>query len=335
MTNDSKGHDKEPQIVIIKKKIIKKEAHHGGSWKIAYADFVTAMMAFFLLMWLLSMLNKYQLAGISNYFNKPLKNVFVDTNKNDSKTPKVPDEDTKKYKLQLISQEKVQLDARSRGDSLKNSSDDGKQPEQRKDPGKGPAGDKPQATEKSSALEQAKQIQQQAKQEKAKHDATMKQLATLKAKMEQDLNNDKSVSQYKQQVNFTIVKDGLKITLHDLQNKPMFSLGKTDFEEYAKPLLQWLTKEMNQSKRKATIIGYTDTNQYMGDSYSNWELSADRATATRRVLIKYGMKGDNIIRVQGAGDLVLLDKKDGQDAKNRRIDIILLTDEAVQRLMDN
>ena len=71
------SHDANKRPIIIIKRINKKHPHHGGAWKIAYADFVTAMMAFFLLMWLLSMVNKYQLSGISNYFKKPLKEVFV------------------------------------------------------------------------------------------------------------------------------------------------------------------------------------------------------------------------------------------------------------------
>lgn len=288
--HSKKPHEEQPVIII--KKVIKKAGHHGGSWKIAYADFVTAMMAFFLLMWLLSMLNKYQLMGISNYFNKPLKNVFVQNQKNDSKTKKIPDEQTKKYKLQLISQEKVPIDAQSRGNQSKN---DAKS--------KGTSNNKPTFEE-------------------------------LKEKLENDLAADPELKKYAQQLNFTVVKDGLKINLHDLENKPMFSSGEPDFEEYAKPILKWLTAKINGSHRKLTIIGHTDTNQYANTTdYSNWELSTDRANTTRRVLIKYGMDPVNVLRIQGAADSVPLDKIDGEDPINRRIEIILLSDKAVKRLL--
>lgn len=290
---------KEPQIIIIKKIIKKHNDHHGGAWKIAYADFVTAMMAFFLLMWLLSMLNKFQLMGISNYFNKPLKNVFVDNNKNDIKEEKIPEENTKKYKLQLIEKEKAPIDARSRGMNKKLT-----------------------GTQTNIAKNDQKN------QENIK-------LKQLKESLEKDLKENKKVAQYKDQVDFYIVKDGLKINLHDLEKKSMFSLGKMDFEVYATPLLSWLSEKINKSNQKVTIIGHTDTNPYInGINYTNWELSTDRANATRRILIKYGMKPSSIIRIQGAGDSALLDKKNGENPINRRIEIILLTDKTVKQLLE-
>jgi chemotaxis protein MotB len=293
--------EKEKRPIIVIKRIIKKSGHHGGSWKIAYADFVTAMMAFFLLMWLLSMLNKFQLMGISNYFSKPLKNVFVDNEKNDDMVKKIPAEQTKKYKLQLTKQEKVELDAKSRGAGK---AEDGK-------------GEKNNISNQKADAKDGKLI------------------ALLKKKLEADLENNKEVKPYKAQLTFEIVKDGLKINLHDLQNKPMFSLGKTDFEVYAKSILQWLSAEINQSNYKITIIGHTDTNPYFNNrNYSNWELSADRANATRRILIQYGMNSNKIIRIQGAADSMLLDQKKGENPINRRIEIIILTDEAVKRLTE-
>ncbi|KGP63728.1 hypothetical protein EP47_05030 [Legionella norrlandica] len=300
MSNSSK----EPQIIIIKKVRKKHNAHHGGSWKIAYADFVTAMMAFFLLMWLLSMLNKFQLMGISNYFSKPLKNVFVDNKKNDVKQKKVPDENTKKYKLQLINEEKVQIDAHSRGMD--------------KEPLKVIANE-----DLKKIVKNTNQVTQE------------EELKKLKEKLERKLKENSNVAKYKDQVDFTIVKDGLKIRLQDLENKPMFSLGKVDFESHASHILNWLSQEINESGYKVTIIGHTDTRPYANSlNYSNWELSADRANATRRVLIKYGVSEEKIIRIQGASDSVLLDKKSGENPKNRRIEIILLTDEAVKRLLE-
>lgn len=283
--------------IIIIKRIIKKPAHHGGAWKIAYADFVTAMMAFFLLMWLLSMLNKYQLMGISNYFNKPLKNVFVDNKQNDSKQKKIPDEQTKKYKLVLTDKKIAEINAKSLG---KKGGEDNTDQENKQ-------------TEQKTAAE----------------------MEQLKKQFETDLENKPELKKYKEQLTFEVMKDGLKINLRDLENKTMFSSGKSDFEKYAKPLMEWLSSEINKSKRKITIIGHTDSYAYPTDNnYSNWELSVDRANATRRVLIKYGMDKNEIIRIQGAADSIPLDKKFGGNSINRRIEIIILTNEAVQRLLN-
>src|SRR3990167_8844893 len=87
-----------PQIIVIKR-ITKKGGHHGGGWKIAYADFMTAMMAFFMLLWLLSMLNKFQLQGISNYFKKPMKDLFIDNQRHNTRIPKVATEHTENQEL--------------------------------------------------------------------------------------------------------------------------------------------------------------------------------------------------------------------------------------------
>lgn len=294
----SEHHDdnKKPQIIIIKK-TIKKAAHHGGSWKIAYADFVTAMMAFFLLMWLLSMLNKFQLMGISSYFKKPLKEVFVENKKNDNEVKKIPKDQTKKYhaasnqptpshNIHPAAQEKLQKTTPM--------------------------------NVISKDLKEASNIQ------------------NLKEHLESSLENNKDLAKYKEQLDFTIVKDGLKISLRDLENKPMFSLGKTDFESYAKPILNWLGNEIKKSNCKIMIIGFTDTYQYdKNNEYSNWELSADRANATRRILIKYGVDSQQVIRIAGAADSVLLDKKFGGDPTNRRIEIILLNQKAVNKLLSN
>lgn len=300
--HNQQNHNKRPIIVI--KRIIKKQAHHGGSWKIAYADFVTAMMAFFLLMWLLSMLNKFQLMGISNYFRKPLKNVYVDNQKNDENVRKIPDEQTKKYKLVLNTKEVSPNDAHTMG-------------------------------EKGHNLEKFKHEGQPIVQVKQVQKHTMAGIRALKKQLEADLEKTEKTRKFKEHLTFTISKDGLKVNLHDLENNPMFSSGGIDFEAYAKPILGWLAQEMNQTNHKITIIGFTDTNPYVyGHEYSNWELSADRANATRRVLIKSGIQSGRIIRVQGAADSVLLNKQFGADPMNRRIEIILLTDEAAHNFLN-
>ncbi len=315
------NHDK-PPIIIIKRVVKKKAPHHGGAWKIAYADFVTAMMAFFLLMWLLSMLNKYQLMGISSYFNKESKHVFVENNKNDTEQPKVPIEQTKKYNLVMNSKEDTPMDAKSRGSSRM---DDLK----KKDASK-PAST---ANKKEQAAAKAEDHKYETQASK-KNAADKAELLKLKSKLENDLANNEIMKQYKGHLSFKMMEDGLKIDLKELENRPMFSSGKVDFERYATPILAWLSLELNQTNRRLVIIGHTDANGYPNAKlYSNWELSADRANATRRALIKYGMSTDKIIRIQGAGSAVPLDKMFNESSVNRRIEIIVLTDEALQKML--
>lgn len=344
----SEKNDKEQPIIVVRK-IIKKSAHHGGSWKIAYADFVTAMMAFFLLMWLLSMLNKFQLMGIANYFNKPLKNVFVDNQKNDINQKKIPDEQTKKYKLQLSNKIPVKSDATAFGENKENGKlQDKKHSKQSNNSSAGVINQaQPQSGKQSKDGTKTKNqnnakvnskvnTENEKKYDSKEHeeDKSLSKLEELKKRLEMELKSNTKIKQYSSQLNFQIIADGLRISLHDLEHKPMFSLGKVDFEAYAKPLLNWLADKINETDRRVSIIGHTDSNPYPSLNYTNWELSADRANATRRVLVKYGMKLNKVLRVQGAADSVLKDSLYGEDPINRRIEIILLTDDAVNRMLE-
>ena len=275
MSEENKEH--KPTYII--KRIKKTHAgHHGGSWKIAYADFVTAMMAFFLLMWLLSMMNKYQLEGISNYFKKPLKEAFA---KNPGDSPKK----TKIIPNELKTLEKIDSKTQHRMNMVTNMKDFDK-------------------------------------------------MNAIKKELENKLNSDPQMSQFKNQLNFIVTSDGLKIQLKDLQNQSMFTTGKADFQEHAEKILSWLSGQLNTFPNHVVVIGHTDTAPYAGETkdYTNWELSADRANATRRSLVKYGMDDKKIMRVMGAGDTQLLDKQNGLDPANRRIEIIVLTDKAAEKM---
>lgn len=290
----------EKPVVIVIKRITKKNAHHGGSWKIAYADFVTAMMAFFMLMWMLSMLNKYQLQGISNYFKRPMKVLFVEH----TKIPKKITDSTEKNELA---------------------------PTNYKPENKNAPLDKKEKDSKTNTTQESMNKQNNPTQTKGEEKA---ELEKLKKALETSLKENPEINKYKELLNFKVTEDGLKVEISSLKDKPMFSKGKTDFEKYASQIMQWLTKELNKSPRKITIIGHTDTDVYnSSQKYSNWELSADRANATRRLLIKSGMDKKRFIRVQGAGSSVLLLKNDGRNPANRRIEIIILSNEATIRFL--
>lgn len=277
---DAKHHER--PIIIIKRVKKVHNKHHGGAWKIAYADFVTAMMTFFLLLWLLSMLNKYQLQGISEYFQRPIKTVITQQ----------PDP-----KKEIINTKENQTTDKKPNVNQNNA-----------------------ASDKSIPKE---------KQEKAASEK-------IKADLEKQLQENPIISQYKNMLNFTVTSQGLKIELKDLENKPMFSSGKTDFAEYASTILDWLALAMNKYPNRVMILGHTDSKPIQGDNnYTNWELSADRANATRRELVNNGMMPEKIVRIVGVADVDKLNATvKSDDPANRRIEIVILNDEAFNKMQN-
>lgn len=314
-------HNKNNPVII---KRIKKVhgGHHGGSWKIAYADFVTAMMTFFLLMWLLSLLNKYQLQGIAEYFKTPMKEAFSKQDNIAKKDALKPDQLGPTTFNNKGSKEKTENSV----DKNLGIQDKATNPV-----------DKTQGIPQNQTIldQQHKTASDQNQNQKMSAEQEAKQMQQMKSDLENKLNSDPQISQYKNALNFVITADGLKIILKDLENKPMFSEGKTDFQKYAKTIMNWLSQQINAYPNQIVIIGHTDTVPYAsGSDYSNWDLSADRASATRKALIKAGMKEDKVLRIIGGADTDLLDKTLGINPSNRRIEIIILTNDASKRIQN-
>lgn len=356
------------KLFIIKRVKKIKKMHHGGSWKIAYADFVTAMMTFFLLMWLLAMMNKYQLEGIAEYFKKPITDAFKhqglqvnrDVQKNQSIQEGIDSQKAKKEDIRLHKKydepNKASKNLTRAVSSLSDIEAIGIQAEDMKPGIKvfgmdkvaqsviGNSVGQPDSLTLKNAQEKTKSIQQlvdipnlqsgQLMKEKGLSDKKMTSQTAeeMKKQLEENLENNPIMRQYKNQLNFIVTADGLRIEIRDLQNKPMFSTGKTDFQFYAKDIMSWLAGQLNQYNNRVVITGHTDTAQYQREDYTNWELSADRANATRRELIKNGMQKEKIVRIIGLGETNLLNKSNGLDPSNRRIEITIMTDDAMKRL---
>ena len=282
--------DDSQRPIIVKR--IKKSAHghHGGAWKIAYADFVTAMMAFFLLMWLLGSTTKSDLQGIAEYFKTPLK---------------------------------VALQGGSgSGDSSSIIKGGGTDLTRRN--GQVKRGEIP-PTRKIINLDDAKKKVE--KLEKAK-------LEDLKSKLNKLIESNPMLKQFKKQILIDITSEGLRIQIVDEKNRPMFNIGSSVMQPYAKEILHEIGKVLNDVPNKVSLSGHTDATPYSGGEggYSNWELSADRANASRRELILGGMLDEKVIRVVGLSSAVMLDAKDPFNPINRRISIIVLnkrTEEAI------
>ena len=265
--------------------------HHGGAWKIAYADFVTAMMAFFLLMWLLGSTSKGDLKGISDYFKTPLKVAMQGGSGSGDSSSVIP----------------------GGGKDLT-----------RKD-GQVQASDEP-AVKKTFNLTAARA---------AIEAEDAQRLKALKEKIEAKIETNPVLVKYKNQLLLDITTEGLRIQIVDEQNRPMFALAKAELQSYTKEILHEIGFVLNDVPNRIGLSGHTDSTPYMSETgYSNWELSADRANASRRELIVGGMADAKVLRVVGLASAANLDKADPFNPINRRISILVMnkrTEESVIR----
>ncbi|MBC7376953.1 MAG: flagellar motor protein MotB [Burkholderiaceae bacterium] len=271
------------QPIIIKR--IKKGGHgghHGGAWKIAYADFVTAMMAFFLLMWLLGSTAQGDLKGIAAYFQSPLKVAMAGgSGSGDSSS---------------IIKGGGQALSRTNG-SMRNG--------------------EIQAPSKTLNL-QALRAEVQAQ--------DVKQMREVQASVEQAVQASPALQAMQKQLRMDVTADGLRIQIVDDQGRPMFDAGSARVNGYMRELLRNMGKLLDNNDSRVLLSGHTDASPYSGGErgYSNWELSADRANASRRELLAGGLREDRVVRVLGMGSSVLFDPADPVSPLNRRISIIVL-----------
>ena len=272
--------------IVVKR--IKKVAggHHGGAWKIAYADFVTAMMAFFLLMWLLGSTAKGDLQGIAEYFSTPLK---------------------------------VAMAGGSGSGDSSSVIQGGGRDLTRKD-GQVKKGNDPPA-KKSYDLKGAQADLERIEGEKLK---------SLKARIEAAIEASPTMKQFRKQLLMDITTEGLRIQIVDAQNRPMFAIAKAELQPYTREILHEIGRVLNDMPNKISLSGHTDGTPYStGDKgYSNWELSADRANASRRELMAGGMEEGKIVRVVGLSSAVLMDAQNPNNPINRRISIIVMNKKA-------
>jgi chemotaxis protein MotB len=278
--------NEELRPIVVKR--IKKVAggHHGGAWKIAYADFVTAMMAFFLLMWLLGSTAKGNLSGIAEYFQTPLK-VAMAGGEGSGDSSSVIKGGGKDLSLKEGQSKKGDIEAVKKTYNL-------------------------QAAEAALAQVDAERLK------------------GLKSKIEAAIESNPILKQFKKQLLLDITTEGLRIQIVDEKNRPMFALAKADLQPYTRDILHEIGLALNDVPNKISLSGHTDAAPYGSGSigYSNWELSADRANASRRELIYGGMDETKVLRVVGLAASVLFDKEDPLNPVNRRISIIVMNKKA-------
>ncbi|HUW50169.1 MAG TPA: flagellar motor protein MotB [Sulfuricella sp.] len=290
--------DDSQRPIIVKR--IKKNAHgrHGGAWKIAYADFVTAMMAFFLLMWLLQSSTKGELEGIAEYFKMPLK-VAMSGGTGSGDSTSVIKGGGKDLK-------------RKEGETQKII-----EPIQKK------------------VITPVAPDQKAKKQEFAKQE--LKKLQGLKERIEKAIETSPMLKQFKDQILLDITTEGLRIQIVDEKNRPMFDLGSAHMKSYTTQVLREIGKMLNEVPNMISLSGHTDAMPYSSGEkgYSNWELSADRANSSRRELIAGGMEEGKILRVVGLSSAVMLDQTDPYNPINRRIALIVLNKETEETIKND
>ena len=285
------GDGKKLQPIIIKR--IKKTGHaaHGGAWKIAYADFVTAMMAFFLLMWLLGSTAKGELQGIASYFQSPVKVSLMGGDGTGNSSSILPGGGRD------LSQAAGQMDS---GDA-----------------------------ERAAKLIGA----QMARAEQARKDA--RRMDALERKISNVIERNPKLAEYGSQIRLEKTPDGLHIQIVDDQKRPMFDAGSALVKPYMRDILREIGTALGDVENRIALAGHTDATPYgSGDrGYSNWELSADRANASRRELVAGGLPDDKLRRVEGLASSRLLRPEQPTDPINRRISIVVMTQEAEERML--
>ena len=281
--------EKSTQPIVIKK-ITKGAGHHGGSWKVAYADFVTAMMAFFLLMWLMGSTNQQQKAAISEYFKNPSPEEGTSLKPSPSAIQGPGGASTSLVAMEGSAV--LAAEQNSVSDSVEKITED-------------PPDDE-------SATEIAEQ-------------SFRKRIEEMLNELKELAARSDVLKQYQDQLLFDITSEGLRIQILDKDNRPMFDVGSAALKPHTHEILREIAKVINEIPSPVSITGYTDGRPLDRAGYSNWELSTERANAARRALAAGGMQEGKVSRVVGLAASQLFNSVDPLDPTNRRVSITVLS----------
>lgn len=267
-------------IIVVKRR--KHKGHGGGahgSWKIAYADFMTAMMAFFLVMWLISISSPKELIQIAEYFRTPLATAVTGGNRISNSQSPIPWGDD--YTQQ-----------------------------------QGEVNRQPNIEELRKRMEQSR-------------------LSKLRGDLDQLIESDPKLRALRPHLKIDLVQEGLRIQIIDSQNRPMFKTGSAEVEPYMRDILRAIAPVLNGIPNRVSLSGHTDDYPYANGEkgYSNWELSADRANASRRELVSGGLDTGKILRVVGMAATMRLSDRGPEDAINRRISLLVLNKQAEEAIL--
>ncbi|MDR3499974.1 MAG: flagellar motor protein MotB [Parvibaculum sp.] len=299
------------QQPIIYKKVKKAgHAHHGGAWKIAYADFVTAMMAFFLLMWLISMTTPEQKQGLADYFAPAsvsrstsgaggiLGGTAFDAegNRMPGSAPRV---------VMTISTPAAPKSSQTE-DKRTASASNG-------------------TAESTNAAQAAQAVSNPNTSPIQSNSRDEENFRSAAESLRQAMQNNPDLAALSHNVIIDETPEGLRIQIVDQDGRSMFPAGHAEPYERTRLLVQTVGKILLRLPNRISISGHTDSNPYQGGpGYSNWELTSDRANAARRIIEDQGLPDDRIYQVVGKADSEPLFPEDPHMAANRRLSIVLL-----------
>jgi chemotaxis protein MotB len=273
--------------IIIKRVRKSAHAHHGGSWKVAFADFATAMMAFFLLMWLMGSTTEEQKGAISEYFTNPSAVAGTSTMPSPTAVQGPGGASTSVIRL-----------------------------------GGGMELHRSDSTSENATAAGAAMTAEDA--EKAAEALDKERLDALLQELREAIDQRESLAKFKDQILLDVTPEGVRIQIIDHERRSMFPLGSHTLEPFADDILRELANIIGAVPNRISISGHTDSRPYGRPNYGNWELSADRANAARRSLLNGGLTDQKIGRVIGLASSVLLDVNAPDSPINRRISIVVM-----------
>lgn len=289
--------EKNEQTIIIKRVKKTNGGAHGGSWKIAFADFALALMAFFLVLWLIESTTDLEKMVIAGYFSDPRSL----SNSGDGGTPYVVDLGGRPLSVanQGLNLALVQEDR----EQMVESSDELENPE-------------------IAELARLREIEL---------------LQSLRGQIEEVIAGNQAFEWFDESVIMELTEDGLAIQIVDRENRPIFDLGSAQMRSYALEVMWAMAEVLNKVPNKISVYGHTDATPYAdnGGVYTNWELSADRANSARRALVEGGLPYEQFAQIIGMGSSALFDASNPGSHTNRRIVIMVLNELAERNLQEN
>ncbi len=266
--------------VVFRRRRAPENHHSGGNWKIAYADFITAMMAFFLVLWLVSITPLEKREGLAEYFRTPIRDSLIGDQSGNRSNP-IPGGGA----------DVTRVDGDVR---------------------------RPTSAGMRYTAEQADRVA----------------LQYLRRQLDDMLEENPVLREFRPQMRIDFTTEGLRIQIVDDKDRPMFALGSAQVEPHMRTILREIAPVLNQIPNRISLAGHTDATPYVKGErgYSNWELSADRANASRRELVAGGLQEDKIMRVMGLASTMSLVKDDPYHPTNRRISLVVLNRETQHRI---
>jgi chemotaxis protein MotB len=317
-----KGTERRGGIVIRKEEVVEARSH-GGAWKVAYADFVTAMMAFFLLMWLLNATTEEQRKGLADYFSPNAVLIHASSGSGQ------PFGGHTAFDNGALVSDRGAVQIQLGNQPIDPEMDEGDVPTQRQQPAEAPPA---QAQAAGGTAAQQGKDQAAGKFPDAVHPPTRaerekaerQQFDAAANEIREAVRADPALAGFARQLTIDQTPEGLRIQLLDEDRNPMFATGSSLPNDRARLLLQKVLPALMRLPESISLAGHTDAAPYRGVERTNWELSTERANATRRLLVDSGLPEARIRSVTGNADRDPLLPADPLAAVNRRIAIVVL-----------